>query len=227
MAASRRRPRRGRAGRRQCAGRRLRRVFKGGNAKTYAPNIAAIRKAPRAIRRAARPLMIPRYSRPEMAAIWSPETRFRIWFEIEAHATDAMAELGVVPEGGREDSLGKGQQGDIRRRAHRRDRARGQARRHRLPDASRRDRRTRSALRASGHDLVRRARHLLRGAARRAPPTPDRRCRRAARGAEAPRLRAQDTRPPSAAATASMPSRPPSASSSPTPMPSSPAPRRG
>ncbi len=41
--------------------------------------------------------MIPRYSRPEMVAIWSPETRFRIWFEIEAHATDALAELGVVP----------------------------------------------------------------------------------------------------------------------------------
>src|SRR5262245_14064606 len=41
--------------------------------------------------------MIPRYSRPEMAAIWSPEPRFRIWFEIEAHATDAMAELGLVP----------------------------------------------------------------------------------------------------------------------------------
>src|SRR5258706_15888382 len=42
--------------------------------------------------------MIPRYSRPEMAAIWSPETRFRIWFEIEAHALDAMAELGLVPK---------------------------------------------------------------------------------------------------------------------------------
>src|SRR3954466_14354217 len=41
--------------------------------------------------------MIPRYSRPEMVAIWSPETRFRIWFEIEAHATTALAELGVVP----------------------------------------------------------------------------------------------------------------------------------
>src|SRR4051794_1641096 len=41
--------------------------------------------------------MIPRYARPEMTAIWSPETRFRIWFEIEAHATDALAELGVVP----------------------------------------------------------------------------------------------------------------------------------
>ena len=42
--------------------------------------------------------MIPRYTRPEMAAIWSPETKFRIWFEIEAHAADAMAELGVIPE---------------------------------------------------------------------------------------------------------------------------------
>ncbi|HUF55611.1 MAG TPA: adenylosuccinate lyase [Thermohalobaculum sp.] len=41
--------------------------------------------------------MIPRYSRPEMAALWSPEARFRIWFEIEAHACDAQAELGVIP----------------------------------------------------------------------------------------------------------------------------------
>ncbi len=42
--------------------------------------------------------MIPRYSRPDMVAIWSAETRFRIWFEIEAHATFALAELGVVPQ---------------------------------------------------------------------------------------------------------------------------------
>src|SRR5438876_3606619 len=42
--------------------------------------------------------MIPRYSRAEMAAIWSPETRYRIWFEIEAHAADAMAELGIIPK---------------------------------------------------------------------------------------------------------------------------------
>ena len=42
--------------------------------------------------------MIPRYTRPEMAAIWSAETRFRIWFEIEAHAADAMAELGIIPQ---------------------------------------------------------------------------------------------------------------------------------
>ncbi|MDQ0558434.1 adenylosuccinate lyase [Rhizobium mesoamericanum] len=42
--------------------------------------------------------MIPRYSRPEMVAIWSPESKFRIWFEIEAHACDALAELGVIPK---------------------------------------------------------------------------------------------------------------------------------
>ena len=42
--------------------------------------------------------MIPRYSRPEMVAVWAPETRFRIWFEIEAHACDALAELGVIPK---------------------------------------------------------------------------------------------------------------------------------
>ncbi|HKC32124.1 MAG TPA: adenylosuccinate lyase [Xanthobacteraceae bacterium] len=41
--------------------------------------------------------MIPRYTRPEMAAIWDPQTRYRIWFEIEAHAADALAEIGVIP----------------------------------------------------------------------------------------------------------------------------------
>ena len=41
--------------------------------------------------------MVPRYARPQMSAIWEPENRFRIWFEIEAHATDALADLGVVP----------------------------------------------------------------------------------------------------------------------------------
>src|SRR4051812_5394158 len=42
--------------------------------------------------------MIPRYARPEAADIWSPQTKYRIWFEIEAHAADAMAELGVIPK---------------------------------------------------------------------------------------------------------------------------------
>src|SRR5262249_4822075 len=42
--------------------------------------------------------MMPRYSRPEMTAIWSQETKFRIWFEIEAHAAEAMANLGIIPK---------------------------------------------------------------------------------------------------------------------------------
>ncbi len=42
--------------------------------------------------------MIPRYARPDMVAIWSPETKFRIWYEIEAHACDALADLGVIPK---------------------------------------------------------------------------------------------------------------------------------
>src|SRR5437773_2593680 len=42
--------------------------------------------------------MIPRYTSPEMASIWVPQTRFKIWFEIEAHAADAQAELGVIPK---------------------------------------------------------------------------------------------------------------------------------
>ena len=42
--------------------------------------------------------MVPRYSRPQMTAIWEPEARYRIWFEIEAHATEKLGELGVVPQ---------------------------------------------------------------------------------------------------------------------------------
>ena len=42
--------------------------------------------------------MIPRYSRPVMTSIWEPETRFRIWFEIEAHAATAMSEIGIIPK---------------------------------------------------------------------------------------------------------------------------------
>ncbi len=52
--------------------------------------------------------MIPRYSRPQMADIWSPETKFRIWFEIEAHAATAMAELGVIPKSAAETIWEKG-----------------------------------------------------------------------------------------------------------------------
>src|ERR1700753_3006010 len=42
--------------------------------------------------------MIPRYTRPEMAAIWEPQTRFKIWFEIEAHAAAGLGEWGVTPK---------------------------------------------------------------------------------------------------------------------------------
>ena len=42
--------------------------------------------------------MVPRYARPEMTALWEPEAKYRIWFEIEAHATSKLAELGVVPQ---------------------------------------------------------------------------------------------------------------------------------
>ncbi len=52
--------------------------------------------------------MIPRYSRPDMVAIWEPESKFQIWFEIEAHATDALAELGVVPKDAAEAIWAKG-----------------------------------------------------------------------------------------------------------------------
>jgi adenylosuccinate lyase len=52
--------------------------------------------------------MIPRYTRPEMAAIWDPQTRYRIWFEIEAHAADAMAELDIIPKAAAEQIWTKG-----------------------------------------------------------------------------------------------------------------------
>ena len=52
--------------------------------------------------------MIPRYSRPEMAAIWEPEAKFRIWLDIEIHATEALAELGVVPAQAARDLAEKG-----------------------------------------------------------------------------------------------------------------------
>ncbi len=52
--------------------------------------------------------MIPRYSRPAMVAIWEPETRFRIWFEIEAHACDALAEIGVIPKAAAETIWARG-----------------------------------------------------------------------------------------------------------------------
>ena len=52
--------------------------------------------------------MIPRYTRPQMAAIWEPESKFRIWFEIEAHACDAQAALGVIPKAAAKEVWKKG-----------------------------------------------------------------------------------------------------------------------
>src|ERR1700724_2238215 len=52
--------------------------------------------------------MIPRYTRPELAAIWDPSPRYRIWFEIEAHAADAMAELGIIPKSATQEIWQKG-----------------------------------------------------------------------------------------------------------------------
>ena len=66
--------------------------------------------------------MIPRYSRPEMAAIWTPENKFKIWFEIEAHACDAQAELGVIPKAAAAAVWAR----RLRGRAHRRHRARSE-----------------------------------------------------------------------------------------------------
>ena len=63
--------------------------------------------------------MIPRYSREAMAQIWSPETRYRIWFEIEAHAADAMADLGIIPREAAATIWAKGRDATLRRRAHR------------------------------------------------------------------------------------------------------------
>src|SRR6188472_543635 len=54
--------------------------------------------------------MIPRYTRNEMAAIWEPQTRFRIWFEIEAHAADAMAALGIIPKAAAKKIWAKGKE---------------------------------------------------------------------------------------------------------------------
>ncbi|HBS34393.1 MAG TPA: adenylosuccinate lyase [Parvularcula sp.] len=61
--------------------------------------------------------MIPRYAREEMVRIWSPQTRYRIWFEIEAHAADAMAMLGIIPKSAAETvwARGRGAEFDVAR----------------------------------------------------------------------------------------------------------------
>jgi adenylosuccinate lyase len=57
--------------------------------------------------------MIPRYARPEMVSIWDPETRFRIWFEIEAHAATAMANMGRIPQSAAETIWARGKDADF------------------------------------------------------------------------------------------------------------------
>ena len=57
--------------------------------------------------------MIPRYARAQMTAIWTPETKFRIWFEIEAHAADALAEIGVIPKSAAKAIWDKGARADF------------------------------------------------------------------------------------------------------------------
>ena len=132
--------------------------------------------------------MIPRYSRPEMAAIWEPENRYRIWFEIEAHACDAQAALGVIPKAAAEAvwKLGKFEPARIdeieRETKHDVIAFLTNLAEHIGPGGP---------LPASGHDLLRRARHLPRRAAEAGERHPAGRSRPSARRTEAPRLRIQ------------------------------------
>ena len=159
-----------------------------------------------------------------MAAIWAPENRLRLWLEVELSALEAMAGQGQVPAAAA---------AAVRAAAERRieaiidpgpdrgDRGDHPPRRDRVPDPPRAGDRPRGALSASGHDLVRPARHRASPASSPRPPT----CcwpistscsRRCAGGRSSTR-----TRPASAARTACTPSPPPSASSSPASTPSS------
>ena len=82
--------------------------------------------------------MIPRYTRPEMARIWSDENRFRNWLAVEVAATETLAEAGIVPQRRRQ---GHQERADFKRRTHPRDRSGSSTRRHRLHHRGRRNRR--------------------------------------------------------------------------------------
>ena len=115
-------------------------------------------------------IMVPRYSRPEMDAIWAPENRYRIWFEIEALAAEGMARFGLIPATAAQAIREKGGAqvaADQRRRcgADRCDRARDAPRRDCVPDLACRGDRPGQPLRPPGHDQHRRAGHLPVGAA--------------------------------------------------------------
>ena len=140
--------------------------------------------------------MVPRYTRPEMAAIWAPDNRYRIWFEIEALAAEGMARIGAIPASAARDHPREGRReghGDQPggHRPDRRDRARDAARRDRLPDLARRGDRAGQPVRASGHDQLRCAGHLPVGAADPGGRPAAGRPRCGAGGAEGARVRAQ------------------------------------
>ena len=107
--------------------------------------------------------MIPRYSRPEMAAIWSPESRYGIWLDIETLAMEAMGELGTIPKDAAKTYRAKGKF-EVERidEIERGD----QARRHRVPDQRRRACRPGLAVRSPGHDVIGRAGYVSGGTAR-------------------------------------------------------------
>ena len=167
--------------------------------------------------------MIPRYSRPEMTAIWEPETRYRIWFEIEAHATDAHGRARRDPDARPPQRCGMARDVEIDVAAI--DAIEAVTKHDVIAFLTRLAEHVGDEARFmhQGMTSSRRARHLPRGAADARGRHPARRPRRAARGAEAPRVRAQahaDDRP--------QPRHPRRAddlrrSSSPRPMPSSPA----
>ena len=141
--------------------------------------------------------MVPRYSRPEMDAIWAPENRYRIWFEIEALAAEGMARNRRHPRSRRPGHPREGRRPDRphqrrRGRPHRRHRARDPPRRHRLPDLARRIDRPQLALRPPGHDKLRRAGHLPLGPVDPGHRPAAGRPRPRAGRAENPRVRAQD-----------------------------------
>ena len=140
--------------------------------------------------------MVPRYTRPEMEAIWAPANRYRIWFEIEALAAEGMAEIGAIPESAAR---------NIREKGGAKVAAIGPADIERIDAIERETRhdviafltwlgrgdRRGQPLRAPGHDQFRRAGHLPVGAAHpgRGPAAGG--PRRGAGGAEGARARAQ------------------------------------
>ena len=138
--------------------------------------------------------MIPRYSRPEMAAIFAPETRLGIWLDVELAAAEAMAEIGAIPAEPIRDlaaTVAAQPRAADRPGPGRGDRGHDPARRDRLPDPCRAGLRRGGAVPASRPDLVRPARHDAGDPARaRVGPDPGR-PRRAAGRAGAARLRAQ------------------------------------